>query len=46
LTQLFTIHRWVGYPLIVIVLTHVSAALFLRRDNVINRMLPRALGGY
>jgi cytochrome b561 len=48
-TQLFTIHRWVGYLLIVIVLTHVSAALFhtfIRRDNVINRMLPRAMGGY
>jgi cytochrome b561 len=47
--QLFAIHRWVGYLLIVIVLTHVSAALFhtfIRRDNVINRMLPRALGGY
>jgi cytochrome b561 len=33
----------------VIVLTHISGALFhtfIRRDNVINRMLPRVMGGY
>jgi cytochrome b561 len=48
-TQLFTIHRYVGWVLIALVLMHVGAALFhtfIRRDNVINRMLPRALGGY
>ncbi len=48
-TQLFTIHRWVGWLLIVLVLMHVSAALyhyFIRRDNVLQRMLPRALGGF
>jgi cytochrome b561 len=47
-TQLFTLHRWVGYFLILIVLTHVSAALyhhFVRGDSVLRRMLPRALGG-
>src|SRR6185503_6970490 len=35
-TQLFTIHRWVGWLVIVLVLTHVSAALyhyFIRRCN-------------
>jgi cytochrome b561 len=48
-TQLFTIHRWVGWLVIVLVLTHVSAALyhyFIRRDNVLQRMLPRTLGGF
>jgi cytochrome b561 len=47
-TQLFTIHRWVGWLVILLVLTHVSAALyhhFLRRDAVLKRMLPRAIGG-
>ena len=47
-TQLFTLHRWVGYFLIVLVLMHVSAALyhhFVRRDTVLQRMLPRAMGG-
>jgi cytochrome b561 len=48
-TQLFTIHRWVGWLVIILVLTHVSAALyhyFIRRDNVLQRMLPRTLGGF
>jgi cytochrome b561 len=47
-TPLFTIHRWVGWLLIMLVLIHVSAALyhhFIRRDNVLQRMLPRAIGG-
>jgi cytochrome b561 len=47
-TQLFTLHRWVGWLVIVLVLTHIAAALyhfFVRRDNVLPRMLPRALGG-
>jgi cytochrome b561 len=46
--QLFTLHRWVGYLVIVLVLTHVSAALyhhFVRGDRVLQRMLPRAVGG-
>jgi cytochrome b561 len=47
-TQLFAVHRWVGWFLIVLVLTHVGAALyhyFIRGDNVLQRMLPRAVGG-
>lgn len=48
-TQLFTLHRWVGWLVIVLVLTHISAALyhhFIHRDAVLKRMLPRALGGF
>ena len=48
-TQLFTIHRWVGWLLIALVLMHVGAALFhyfIRRDNVLQRMLPRVMGGF
>lgn len=48
-TQLFTLHRWVGWFVILLVLTHVSAALyhhFVRRDVVLKRMLPRAMGGF
>lgn len=48
-TQLFTIHRWVGWLVIILVLMHVSAALyhyFVRRDDVLKRMLPRAMGGF
>jgi cytochrome b561 len=47
-TPLFTLHRWVGYLLILLVLTHVSAALyhhFVRGDHVLQRMLPQAIGG-
>jgi cytochrome b561 len=47
-TPLFAIHRWVGWLLIILVLIHVGAALyhhFVRDDNVLRRMLPRALGG-
>jgi cytochrome b561 len=47
--QLFTLHRWVGWLVIVLVLTHVSAAIyhhFIRRDAVLRRMLPRAMGGF
>ncbi len=46
--QLFALHRWVGWLVILLVLTHVSAALyhhFIRRDAVLKRMLPRAMGG-
>lgn len=48
-TQLFTVHRWVGFLLIILVLMHVSAALYhyvIRRDNVLQRMLPRGMGGF
>lgn len=47
-TPLFTIHRLVGWLVIILVLIHVSAALhhhFVRGDNVLQRMLPRAVGG-
>jgi cytochrome b561 len=48
-TTLFSVHRWVGWIVILLALTHVSAALyhhFIRSDNVLKRMLPRALGGF
>lgn len=48
-TQLFTIHRWVGWLLIFLILVHVSAALyhyFVRGDSVLKRMLPRTMGGF
>ena len=48
-TQLFTLHRWVGWFVILLVLTHIGAALyhhFIRRDAVLKRMLPRAMGGF
>jgi cytochrome b561 len=48
-TQLFTLHRWVGWLVVILALTHVSAALyhhFIRGDAVLKRMLPRALGGF
>jgi cytochrome b561 len=47
--QLFAIHRWVGWLVIVLVLLHAGAALyhhFARRDTVLQRMLPRAMGGF
>ena len=47
--QLFTFHRWTGFVVIALVLMHVGAVVFhtfIRKDNVINRMLPRAMGGY
>ena len=46
--QLFALHRWTGFVVIVLVLMHVAGALFhyfVRRDTVLQRMLPRALGG-
>jgi cytochrome b561 len=47
--QLFAIHRWVGWLVVGIVLLHVGAALyhyFARHDTVLQRMLPRAMGGF
>ena len=47
--QLFTLHRWTGFLVILLVLTHVGAALyhyFIRKDDVVKRMLPEALGGF
>ena len=46
--QLFTLHRWVGWLVVALVVMHVGAALyhhFARRDTVLQRMLPRAAGG-
>jgi cytochrome b561 len=46
--KLFTLHRWAGFLMIALVLMHIGAALFhhvIRGDNVLRRMLPRALGG-
>jgi cytochrome b561 len=48
-TQLFTLHKWVGWFVIFLVLMHISAALyhhFIRHDAVLKRMLPRAMGGF
>ena len=48
-TQLFAAHRWAGWLVILIVLMHVGAVLyhyFIRRDDVLKRMLPRAMGGF
>ena len=47
-TQLFTAHRWAGFVVIVLAGMHIGGALFhfvIRRDTVLQRMLPRALGG-
>ncbi|MGZ8324960.1 MAG: cytochrome b [Rhodoplanes sp.] len=47
-TQLFTLHRWAGFLVIALVLMHVGAALYhyvVRGDTVLQRMLPRAMGG-
>ncbi len=46
--QLFAFHRWAGFLLIALVGMHIGGALFhfvIRRDTVLQRMLPRALGG-
>jgi len=45
---LFAIHRWAGFLLIALVGMHVAGALFhhfIRGDSVLQRMLPKALGG-
>lgn len=46
--RLFILHRWVGYLVAALVITHVSAALYhhlIRKDGVLQRMLPQVLGG-
>ena len=46
--QLFMWHRWSGWLVAILVGMHIGGALFhyvIRRDNVLQRMLPRALGG-
>jgi cytochrome b561 len=45
---LFEIHHWLGYFVILLVALHIGAALqhyFIHKDGVVQRMLPRALGG-
>ena len=47
--QLFAIHRWMGFLVILIVLLHVCGALyhqFIRPDDVLKRMLPQSMGGF
>lgn len=47
-TQLFMLHRWIGIAIAVLALMHIGAALqhyFIDKDGVLQRMLPRALGG-
>jgi cytochrome b561 len=46
--QIFVVHRWVGYLTAVLAAMHIGAALqhyFIFKDGVVQRMLPRALGG-
>ena len=47
-TTLFALHRWTGFIVILLVVMHIGGALFhyvVRRDGVLQRMLPHALGG-
>ena len=47
--RLFTLHRLVGWLVIILVLSHIGAALyhhFIRHDAVLKRMLPRAMDGF
>lgn len=46
--RLFAIHRWTGITIAVLAAMHIGAALqhfVIERDGVLQRMLPRALGG-
>jgi cytochrome b561 len=46
--RLFMIHKYTGWVVGVLAAMHIAAALqhyVLRRDGVLQRMLPRALGG-
>jgi cytochrome b561 len=46
--KLFVLHTYVGWAVGVLVVMHIGAALqhhFMHGDNVLRRMLPRALGG-
>jgi len=47
--QLFALRRWTGWLVILMVLTHITAALdhhFIHHDAVLKRMLLRAMGGF
>lgn len=46
--QLFLYHRWAGFAVAALAALHIAAALqhyFILKDGVLQRMLPRALGG-
>lgn len=46
--QMFMVHRWTGWLVIVLVGAHIAGALMhfvVKRDTVLQRMLPRAMGG-
>jgi cytochrome b561 len=46
--RLFLVHKWAGFGIAALALMHIGAALqhyFLRRDGVLQRMLPRGMGG-
>jgi cytochrome b561 len=46
--QLFSVHRVLGWVIAALVVVHIGAALqhyFIIKDGVLQRMLPRALGG-
>jgi cytochrome b561 len=47
-TTLFAFHMYTGWFVAFLVVMHIGAALqhhFIHRDNVLRRMLPRAIGG-
>ena len=42
------VHRWAGWAITALAALHIAAALqhyFILKDGVLQRMLPRALGG-
>ena len=46
--RLFYLHGWLGWAVGVLFCMHIAAALqhhFIRRDGVMRRMLPKAMGG-
>ncbi|MBX9829929.1 MAG: cytochrome b [Xanthobacteraceae bacterium] len=46
--KLFAFHKYTGWLVAVLVVMHIGAALqhhVIHRDNVLRRMLPRAIGG-
>jgi cytochrome b561 len=46
--RLFMLHRWIGISIAILAAMHIGAALqhfVIMRDGVLQRMLPRALGG-
>ncbi len=46
--QIFYVHTWMGWTVGALFSMHIAAALrhyFIRRDGVLQRMLPRGMGG-